>query len=95
MDTDWDMVKIEKEEIMHNCMCMEMDMAMDPDTEKIILIRSCSNLCCTMQVNRWACLSFAPLIVPFPTIRSCGCKITCDPVMHKVAKSQREKQGNA
>ena len=43
-------------------MCLDMDTAMDPVTETFILIRICSDLCHTIQVNRWACLSFVTLL---------------------------------
>ena len=41
---------------------MDMDTATDPDT--LILIRLCSDLCCTVRVNGWAC--------PFIFVTSCA-----------------------
>ena len=45
-------------------MCTDTDMA----TGMFILIGPCSDLCRTVQVNRWACPFFSLLLVPFSTI---------------------------
>ena len=81
MDTDMAMVKIEKVEIVHVSMFTDMDIAVDLDVETFILIQPCSDLCHIVQVNGWACLSFASLLVPFPDILSCWWKSLCDPAM--------------
>ena len=39
-------------------MCTDTDTATDPDTDTFILIGPHSDLCCTVRVTGWACLSF-------------------------------------
>ena len=46
-------------------MCTDTDMATDPGTDTFILSGPCSDLCRTVQVNGWGCLSLASLLVPF------------------------------
>ena len=40
-------------------------------------------MCCTVQVNGWACPSFASLLVPFPAF-------LFDPAMPKISKITQE-----
>ena len=63
------------------CDYMCTDTATDPDMETFILMGPCSNLCGTVWVNRWVCLLFARLLVPFLNILSCWWKSTCDSAM--------------
>ena len=56
--TDTDVVEIKKVEINSAWfICTDMNTATDPDKDTFILIRPCSNLCFTIQVNGWACPS--------------------------------------
>ena len=73
-------------------MCTDMDPAMDPDMETLILIGPCSDLCCSVWVNRWSCLSisFASLFVLFLAILFCQWKGTCDQAMSKISKVTKE-----
>ena len=77
---------------MHNSMCTDMDPAMDPDMETLILIGPCSDLCCSVCVNRWSSLSisFASLFVLFLAIIFCQWKSTCDQAMPKLSKVTKE-----
>ena len=75
---------------MHDSMCVDTDVAMDPDIETFILIRPCSDLCHTVQVNGWAFLSFAPLLVAFPDMLSCQWNSVCDLTIPKISKIMKE-----
>ena len=67
-------------------MCTDTDTATDPDTEMFILIGPCSDLCRTVRVNGWACLSFTSLLVSFLAMPACRWKSTCDPAMPYISK---------
>ena len=67
-------------------MCTDTDTATDSGTETFILIRPCSDLCRTVRVNGWVCLSFWSLLVPFLAILSCPWKSPCDPAMPEISK---------
>ena len=71
-------------------MCTDTDTATDPDTETLILIGPCSDLCRTVRINGWACLSFSSLLVPFIASLSCRCISTCDPAMPEISQLTKE-----
>ena len=71
-------------------MCTDKDIAMDPGSDMFILTGPCSDLCRTVLVKGWACLSFTSLLVPFFAIISCVWKNTCDPAMPYISKLVRE-----
>ena len=87
-DRDTAMVKIEKVEIVNDSMCT--DTATDSGTETFILIGPCSDLCRTVRVNGWVCLSFWSLLVPFLAILSCPWKSPCDPAMPEISKITKD-----
>ena len=71
-------------------MCTDTDTATDSATNTFILIWPCSDLCRTVQVNGWVCLSFSSLLVPFVAILSCRWKSPCDPAMPEISKITKD-----